>query len=287
LKFGIQYNSAFYGVDPANIMAYAKHAEDCGFESFFVPEHVVLYPGATLGAMAIDPSLSIVDPLECLAFVAAATERIILGTAVLQLPYHHPVILAKRLATIDVLSKGRMRLLTIGLGALPGEAEAVGVDFGTRGRRADEAIDVLRLLWAGDENGVSFEGDFFAFTNLVSFPKPHHARTLPIHVGGSTRAAARRAGLRGEGYFPGGRLGSQERALQIELMRATAREAGRDADRLEVTRWGSIEMSDDDLDALAVAGIARVVVSATSDDPQAQREEISAFATRFRFARGQ
>ena len=282
MKFGIQYNSAFYGVDPVNLMAYAKHAEDTGFESFYVPEHVVLYPGATLGAMAIEPSLSIVDPLECLAFVAAATQRITLGTAVLQLPYHHPVILAKRLTTIDVLSRGRMRLLTVGLGALPGEAEAVGVDFGTRGRRADEAIDVLRLLWAGDENGVSFKGNFFAFTDLVSFPKPHQARTLPIHVAGSTRAAARRAGLRGEGYFPGGRLGSQERALQIDLMRATAREAGRDADRLEVTRWGSIEMSEDDVEALAAAATTRVVVSATSADPQAQREEVSAFAERFK-----
>jgi probable F420-dependent oxidoreductase len=282
LKFGITYNSAYYGIDPDAIAGYAKHAEDSGFESFYLPEHVVLYPGATLGGMALDPSLSIVDPLECLAFVAAATERIILGTAVLQLPYHHPVILAKRLATIDVLSMGRMRLLTIGLGALAGEADAVGVDFATRGRRADEAIDALRLLWAGDETGVSFNGEFFAFSNLSSFPKPHNARTLPIHVGGSTRAAARRAGLRGDGYFPGGRLGIEERAFQIELMRTTARVARRDADRLEVTRWGSISMSEEDVEASVAAGTTRLVVSATEVDPQAQREEISAFAERLR-----
>jgi len=79
-----------------------------------------------------------------LSFVAAATRQILLGTGVLLLPYHQPVVLAKRLATIDVLSKGRMRLLTVGVGALPGEAEAAGVDFASRGRRADEAIDVLR-----------------------------------------------------------------------------------------------------------------------------------------------
>jgi alkanesulfonate monooxygenase SsuD/methylene tetrahydromethanopterin reductase-like flavin-dependent oxidoreductase (luciferase family) len=114
----------------------------------------------------------------------------------------------------------------------------------------------------------------------VSFPKPHHARTLPIHVGGSTRAAARRAGLRGDGYFLGGRIGSQERALQIELMRTTAREAGRDAEKLEVTRWGSIEMSEEDLQDFQTAGTTRLVVSATELDPQAQREEISAFAQR-------
>ncbi|MEA2669231.1 MAG: hypothetical protein QOJ33_2165 [Chloroflexota bacterium] len=282
MKFGIQYNSAYYGVDSDVIAGYAKHAEDCGFESIFMPEHVVLYPGATLGTTPIDPSLPLLDPLACLGLIAAVTERIILGTAVLQLPYHHPVALAKRLATIDVLSKGRMRLLTIGLGSLPGESAALGIDHATRGRRADEAIDVMRLLWAGDATGVSFNGDFFAFSNLVSFPKPHHARTLPIHVAGSTRAAARRAGLRGDGYFAGGRVGSQERAQQIDLMRATAREAGRDADRLELSRWGSIEMSEDDVEAMAAAGATRVVVSATSADPQVQREEISAFAERLK-----
>lgn len=282
MKFGIQYNSAYYGVDPDVIAGYAKHAEDCGFESIFIPEHVVLYTGATLGTTPIDPSLPLLDPLACLSFIAANTERIILGTAVLQLPYHHPVTLAKRLATIDVLSKGRMRLLTIGLGSLPGESDALGIDHATRGRRADEAIDVMRLLWAGDATGVSFNGEFFAFSNLVSFPKPHHAETLPIHVAGSTRAAGRRAGLRGDGYFAGGRVGSEERALQIDLMRATAREAGRDADRIELSRWGSIEMSEDDVDALAAAGATRVVVSATSADPQVQREEISAFAERLR-----
>jgi probable F420-dependent oxidoreductase len=282
VKFGITYHSGYHGTDPDTIAGHAKHAEDCGFESFYLPEHVVLYPGATLGAMAIDPSLSIVDPLACLAFVAAATKRIVLGTGVLQLPYHHPVTLAKRLATIDVLSKGRMRLLTIGLGSLRGEADAMGVDFATRGRRADEAIDVMRLLWAGDATGVSFTGDFYAFSNLVSFPKPHNARALPIHVGGSTRAAARRAGQRGDGYFPGGRIGRQERATQLELMRKTARDSGRDADALECTRWGSIDMSDDDVEALAAAGTTRVVVSATGIDPQAQREEISAFAERLK-----
>ena len=170
-----------------------------------------------------------------------------------------------------------MRLLTAGLGALPGEAEAVGVDFATRGRRADEAIDVMRLLWAGDERGVSFDGAFFSFTDLCSFPKPHDGRALPIHVGGSTRAAARRAGLRGDGYFPG-MIGRQERAAQIELIRTTARDAGRDADALEYTRWGSIDMSREDVEAQAANGVTRLVVGAAALDPHAQREEISAFA---------
>jgi alkanesulfonate monooxygenase SsuD/methylene tetrahydromethanopterin reductase-like flavin-dependent oxidoreductase (luciferase family) len=176
-----------------------------------------------------------------------ATRRIILGTAVLQLPYNHPVTRAKRLATIDVLSRGRIRLLTVGLGSLLAEAAAVGVDYTTRGRRADEAIGLMRLLWAGDATGVRFKGDFFAFTSLVSFPKPHS---------------------------------NQERAHLVEVMRTVARGAGRDADGLDVTRWGSMDMSCDDVDALAMGGATRIVVSATEIDPNAQREETSAFAER-------
>jgi alkanesulfonate monooxygenase SsuD/methylene tetrahydromethanopterin reductase-like flavin-dependent oxidoreductase (luciferase family) len=128
----------------------ARQAEECGFESFYTAEHIVMYPGATAGGVTFPADLAVADPLDCLAFVAAVTSELLLGTAVLLLPYHHPVVLAKRLATIDVLSRGRMSLLTVGLGVLPGEAAATGVDFATRGRRADEAIDVLRLLWSGD-----------------------------------------------------------------------------------------------------------------------------------------
>jgi probable F420-dependent oxidoreductase len=280
MKFGVNYSTAYYGLDPDAIIAFARHAESCGFESFYVPEHVALYPGATVGSIAIPPSLAVADPLECLGFVAAATERILLGTAVLLLPYHHPVVLAKRLSTIDVLSRGRMRLLTVGLGSLPGEAEAFGVDFPSRGRRADEAIDVLRLLWAGDEQGVSFAGEFYSFTDLCSFPKPFGTRSLPVHVGGSSRAAARRAGLRGDGYFPSGRISGAARAVQLEIMREAARDAGRDAGAIDYTRWGAIDMSTGYVADAAEQGVTRLVVGASSADPRHQREEMSRFAER-------
>ncbi|MDP9866054.1 MULTISPECIES: TIGR03619 family F420-dependent LLM class oxidoreductase [Streptosporangium] len=281
MKFAISYNTAYYGADPDRIVACARHAEDCGFESLYLPEHIVLYPGAMAGPFELPPSLPYVDPLDCLSFVAAATRRILLGTGVLLLPYHHPVVLAKRLATIDVLSRGRMRLLTVGLGTLPGEARAVGVDFSTRGRRADEAIDVMRLLWAGGEDGVSFAGEFFSFDDLCSFPKPYGVTHLPIHIGGSSRAAARRAGLRGDGYFPGGALDPEERATQLDLARSTAAEAGRSPEALEYTRWGSIDMTAEQVEALAAQGVTRIVVTPTATEPDRQRDEMSTFAQRF------
>ncbi|MGO4615048.1 TIGR03619 family F420-dependent LLM class oxidoreductase [Nocardia sp. 2YAB30] len=281
MKFAVSYSTPFFGADPDRLIDYAQHAERCGFEALYLPEHIALYPGATIGPMEITPSLPYADPLDALSFVAAATNRILLGTAVLLLPYHHPVVLAKRLATIDVLSKGRMRLLTVGLGTLPGEARAAGVDFGTRGRRADEAIDVLRLLWSGGADGVSFNGEFFHFENLCSFPKPAGCEQLPIHVGGSSRAAARRAGFRGDGYFPGGMLGPVERDSQLEIARSAAAAAGRSIETFEYTRWGSIDMPLERVESLAAQGVTRIVVSASTADPEVARDELSAFAERF------
>ena len=278
MKFGLAYNTAYYGTDPDLMVAVARHAEDCGFESFYTSEHIVLYPDAAAGPMRFPPDLAVADPLDCLAYVAAATGELLLGTAVLLLPYHHPVVLAKRLATIDLLSKGRMSLFSVGLGVLPGEADAVGVDFRTRGRRANEAIDVLRLLWDGDAAGVSFEGEFFSLAAACSFPKPHGGRILPIHVGGSSLAAARRAGRRGDGYFAGGRLTPAQRDEQIAVMRAEAVASGRDAATLEYTRWGQIDMTADEVEAQASQGVSRLVVGPACRDLNEIRTEMSAFA---------
>jgi probable F420-dependent oxidoreductase len=285
MKFGLIYNTAYHGVDPDAIVAFARLAEEYGFESLFVPEHVALQRGSSLGSVEVDPSVPIADPLQMLGLMAAVTERILLGTAVIQLPHHHPVVLAKQVATLDVLSGGRLRLLTVGLGSMPGEAAAVGVDYSTRGRRADEAIDALRLLWEGDESGVTFEGEFFSFRDLCSFPKPHGGGGIPIHVSGSSRAAARRAGLRGDGYFNGGMLPPHERAEQVALMRRTATEAGRDPAALEYTRWGSIEMSPENVERRTAEGVTRLVLSSQAASPPEARQELSAFAERFHLSR--
>jgi probable F420-dependent oxidoreductase len=199
---------------------------------------------------------------------------------VLLLPYHHPVTLAKRLATIDQLSRGRLQLLTIGLGSLPGEAEAVDVEFASRGRRADEAIEVLRLLWAGHASGVSYQGEFFDFDGLSSFPKPYRG-TLPIHIGGSSSAAARRAGRYGDGFFPGGALLPQVRAAQLELARTTAEASGRDPQALSYTRMAPIDLTQQRLDTYLEQGVDRVVVSATGQTLEEQRTELSTFADRY------
>ena len=286
MKFGVMYNTAVQGVDPVRLATVAQHAESLGFESFYAPEHISLYVGASIyGGTTIPSDAVIADPLECLTFVAASTRRILLGTAVLVLPYHQPVQLAKRLATIDVLSHGRMQLTGVGVGSLPGEATAAGVDFRTRGRRADEAIDVMRLLWAGGAGGVDYEGEFFTLEKTTSFPKPFAGTTLPIHIGGASNPAARRAGLRGDGFFSGGKVAPAERRAQAQLMRDTAIGAGRDPGQVELSRWGSLDLDHDGVESLAQLGVARLVIGLPgggldellrSLDDFASRHELSA-----------
>jgi probable F420-dependent oxidoreductase len=179
------------------------------------------------------------------------------------LPNHHPVVLAKRAATIDVLSAGRLRL-SVGVGWLREEVEACGVDFDTRGRRADEQIHVLRELWADNPDGVSHHGEFFDFDHAMSYPKPVAAQGVPIHVGGHSRLAARRAGRLGDGFQPLGVAGGELTTL-VEVMRVAAEEAGRDPDALELSLGHLVTKVDADrAGRLAEVGAQRLVLAMPS-----------------------
>jgi len=285
-SFALNYTTPFFGADPDRLVKVARQAEESGFEAIYVPEHVAIYPGAQIGAWQVPTDLPFPDPLDVLTFVAASTERLLLGTGVLLLPYHHPVTLAKRLATIDVLSGGRMRLLGIGVGALPGEAAAVGVDYRTRGRRADEAIDVMRALWAEDGGGATFHGEFYELDSIYSYPKPLAGSGLPIHIGGSSEAAARRAGRRGDGWLPGGSLTNDDRVALWELVKSTAQEAGRDPGAIEYTRMGSLETSPEEAERLGTEGVTRIIVAAPAGEPDEQCAQLADFAERFGLGKG-
>lgn len=254
--------------DPDWMAGFARHAEACGFESLVMVEHPVLigghestYPYAESGRMPLPLDCPLPDPLDLLTFVAAHTERLGLATGVLVLPAHHPVVLAKRLATLDVLSRGRLRLC-VGLGWMREELEACNVEFGTRGVRADEMIDAMRALWSAPD-GADHDGHFFSFRAAHSHPQPVQAGGVPIHVGGHSHAAARRAGVRGDGFQPLGLSGEALDAALAEMRRA-ATEAGRDPDHLEVTmgdRLGSVDRTA--VEQAAARGVDRLVLSTT------------------------
>lgn len=275
--------------EPGFMAAFAQHLELCGFESLVVVEHTVLmsqyasvYPYDASGRVELPADCSVPDPLDLLAFLAGQTRRLGLATGVLVLPNHHPVVLAKRVATVDALSGGRLRLC-VGMGWLKEEVEACGVDFGSRGRRADEQLAVLRLLWQDRPEGADFHGEFFDFDNAVCYPKPF-AR-IPIHIGGHSRAAARRAGRLGDGFQPLG-VGGSELAELVSLMRDEAARCGRDPDALELSLGHLVTKVDGERAAkLEAIGAHRLILAmpATADIDEA-RDMLSACAERLGLA---
>jgi probable F420-dependent oxidoreductase len=282
VRFGLlpSYRGAAVA-DPDYVRALAAAAEDGGCDSIWAVEHMVVpadyasrYPYAPGGRMPLSGDDPIPDPLDWLAFVAAMTTRLRLGTCIVILPEHHPIQLAKRLATIDVLSGGRM-MLGVGVGWMAEESEAMGVPFADRGARTDEYLDVMRTLWR--EDVASFHGRFVQFEAVKSAPKPAQVGGVPVIVGGHSPAAARRAGRRGDGFYPLG-VGPDELAGLLKLMRAAAQEAGRDADAVEVTVGAPLDL--EVAKRLADLGVARFIVSARGGhgDVESVRRMIGEFA---------
>ncbi len=264
MKFGIAFANTLQFSRREGLIELAQGAESSGFESLWTVEHVIFpssyeseYPYDPSGRMAGSPETPIPDPLMWLAFVAAATEEMRLGTGILILPQRNPVVLAKEVATLDDLSGGRVEL-GIGVGWLQEEFEALGVPFDERGPRTDEYVDVMRSLWGGDH--VDHHGRFLDFDGANVNPKPARGR-VPIHVGGHSAAAARRAGRLGDGFFPG----KGELDELVDVMRQSAADAGRDAEAIEVTSWSPGLFGDDPVGAvqeLAAQGVDRVVIPA-------------------------
>ncbi len=258
MKFGLRYCNTGRYVDPGLAIELLQAGEEAGFESAWTVEHTVVpagyqsaYPYSADGKMAGGAEdFPLPDPLIWLAYVAAATWRIRLATGILILPQHNPVITAKQVATLDHLSDGRV-MLGIGVGWLREEFDAIGAPFDDRGRRTDEYIGAMRALWTEDR--PSFHGEFVNFEAAYCRPKPPNG-PVPVIVGGHSRAAARRAGRLGDGFFPA--RGAP--ADLIALARQTALEHDRDPDALEIT--ASLP---DDLDMLgeyAAVGVRRVLV---------------------------
>ncbi|MEM7321747.1 MAG: LLM class F420-dependent oxidoreductase [Actinomycetota bacterium] len=242
MKFGLRYCNIGPLSQREPAIELAQLAEELGFESLWTIEHVVIpagyqsaYPYSDDGRFGWPEDLDYPDPVMWLATIAGATERINLGTAIVILPQRNPVVLAKELATVDMMSGGRL-LFGVGVGWLTEEFDAIGVPFDERAPRTDEAIEVLRTLWR--ETEATFGGRFTSFDRALMFPKP--AQTVggrpgvPILVGGHSAAAARRAGRLGDGFFPA-RATPDDLQPLLDVVWKSATEAGRNPDDIEIT----------------------------------------------------
>jgi probable F420-dependent oxidoreductase len=275
MKFGVAFANIGAFVEPAEAIRLAQATEAAGFESVWTVDHVVVpagyqstYPYDPSGRLPSGEGTVFPDPLIWLAYVAAGTSTLRLGTGILIVPQRNPLVLAKELATLDYLSGGRM-ILGAGIGWLEEEFKALGVPFAGRAQRTEEAIAAMRALWS--EEQASFDGTTTSFTDCFLRPQPPGG-TIPVHVGGHSEAAARRAGRIGDGFFPFG-VSPGELPPLIDLVRKCATEAGRDPATLEVTVQCNATGGEEaraEVQALQQLGATRILIPAVlfGADPQ-------------------
>jgi len=283
MHFGVAFANAGPFAAPETGVACAQAAEQAGFESLWTVEHVLVpkgyastYPYDKSGKMQGGETMDLPDPLIWLAYVAAATTTIKLGTGILILTQRNPAIVAKEVATLDKLSAGRV-LLGVGSGWLEEEFQALGVPFERRGPRLDSGIAALRTLWADQE--ATIHDEFVDMTDCISLPKPPSG-SVPIHIGGHSEVAARRAGRVGDGFFPG-KGSPEELAHLLDVMRRAADDAGRDPDAIEITLSGSRLFRPEperELEALLALGADRLVVAPLAWDAASAADAYGAFA---------
>jgi probable F420-dependent oxidoreductase len=251
--FGIS-GGATYG--PAATSRLAVRCEALGYDSWWSGEHVVL-PSPRVAPSPMRPTDPILDPLVHLAFVAAVTERMLLGTGIIILPQRQPLVLAKQIATLDVLSAGRF-LFGVGVGYLEPEMSAIGVPLSERASRTDDHLAAMRAIWYA-EAPVAFEGPHTSFSGVDAHPRPTHR--VPIVVGGRTPGAHRRAIEQGDGWY-GFFLSPAEAAEQVEALRTAATGIARPAElgELEISITPQGPVTPETLAAYADAGVHRLIV---------------------------
>ncbi|MCP4083538.1 MAG: LLM class F420-dependent oxidoreductase [Actinomycetia bacterium] len=230
MKLSVEFPSVAFREGPEKVREMAVAIESIGYDEIAVFDHVVMgHPTETRPAPMYPPKMPILEAIVMMATIAAVTEHVGISTEVLILPQRQPTLVAKQIATIDTMSGGRVRL-GVGVGWQESEYDALEQDFTNRGKRMDEAIDLMRAWWRDDP--VDFDGAHYAVTAMAMEPKPPQEGGLPVWIGGSSRAALRRVGERGDGWM-GAAMGSDDKIRQaIDDIRRYTDESGRDPDQI-------------------------------------------------------
>ena len=277
MRFGV----ALGRLNPAFFVPASVAADELGYESIWLPEHLVFtaamsrspHPGET--HPPVPPETPIFDAFAYLSFLAARTTHVRLGTHVYNIGLRHPFVAARAVQTLDIVSGGRVEF-GVGASWLEEEWIAAELDFASRGKRVDEAIEVCRALWR--EPVVTFHGAHFSFDGVVFEPKPVQEGGPPIVVGGESRAALRRAARLGDGWIGMGHT-FDTAAAQIDLLQRELEANGRSLDGFEVCLGGPIE-SQTDVERWEAIGVTRMLVSPWRRSPEAL-DGLATFAHRF------
>lgn len=276
MKFGV----ALGALNPHFFVDATLEAERLGFESVWLPEHLVFpiemagspFPGAD--HPPVPPSTPVFDAFAYLCFLAGKTSRIRLGTNVYLLGLRHPFVAARAIQTLDVVSGGRCEV-GIGAGWLREEWTAVGLDPRTRGRRLDEALAVCKRLLS--EEVVAHDGDFYSFAPVMFEPKPVQRPHPPFHAGGESDAALQRAARSCQGWL-GLQHTLESAAPKLARLAELRREAGRAGEPFEVIVGAQVE-SRDEIARWEEAGVTRIISSPWRRSPEAI-EGLRAYAER-------
>jgi len=242
--------------DAATALRVARAAEDGGLESLWTGEHVVL-PDPHVAPSPAPPELPFLDPAIALAYLAGATRTIRLGTGIIILPQRNPVVLAKELASLDVVSGGRL-IFGLGIGYLKPEFDAIGIPFDRKGPRAVEYLEAMLALWTQPK--PSYRGSFVSFSGVQAFPRPIQKPHPPIVIGGHTPAAFRRAVTHANGWYgflmdPDGTRKAVEELRALELRTDRSPTLG----RLEISVTPAAPVEVDAVRRYAALGVDRLI----------------------------
>jgi probable F420-dependent oxidoreductase len=262
--------------EPENAVLIARLAEDLGFDSLWIGEHVVV-PSPRVPPSPLEPTQPMIDPMVSLAFLAGVTHTIKLATGIVILPQREPVVLAKQVASLDVVSNGRL-ILGLGVGYLEPEFRAIGVPLEGRGRRATEYLGAMQQLWRA--GAPTYEGTFVRFSGIDAYPRPVQRPWPPIIIGGRSAAAYRRAQLIGNGWYGWGQDVAATREC-LEGLRAAALVAERPVElgplEITLTPPKGAEISADEAAEYAALGVDRLVVNPPAG---ADIDEVEAYVRR-------
>ena len=232
MKLAVEFPSVSYREGPAMVAHLAKGIEDIGYDQLDIYDHVVMgYNVEGRDKSYYAANMPILEALMTLSYAAAVTKRIGLGTQVLVLPQRQPVLVAKQFSTLDTLSGGRARC-GIGIGWQASEYEALGERFADRGKRMDEAIELIQACWCDER--IDFEGDYYNAVAMAREPKPTLDTGLPIWIGGRSAPALRRVGKYADGWLAGQVEDADFAKQAMDTIREAALAAGRDP---EVMGW--------------------------------------------------
>jgi len=225
MKLAVEFPSVAYREGPKAVGKLAKGIEDIGYDQLDVYDHVVMGYDIEGRTKSIYPAqMPIIEAFMMLSYAAAVTEKIGLGTEVLILPQRQPALVAKQVSSLDTLSDGRVRL-GVGIGWQESEYEALGEIFKTRGRRMDEAMELLRAYWR--EERIEFESEHYPTKAMAMEPKPPQGGDLPVWVGGNTPPAFRRVGKYGDGWLASQVSDADFAKRAMDVIREAAVSAGR------------------------------------------------------------